>query len=160
MFSIIVAYSKKSVIGKDNSIPWSIPDDLKRFKELTIRKTIVMGRKTFESLPGILPGRKHIVFTNNKEYKVSDPNVEIVYDISKFIEENQSSNEEIFIIGGGEIYKIFYPVSNKLYTTEISIDIDGDTIFPKVVLSDWHLDYESDVKDYNGIEYIYKVHSK
>lgn len=160
MFSLIVAHSSNNIIGKNNSIPWFLPEDLKRFKEITTGKKIVMGRKTFESLPGILPKRHHIILTNNKNFKLENENVTVLNDISKFIAENKDTNEEIFIIGGGEIYELFYPLAKKLYITEVHVEIDGDTFFPKINLSDWDIDYESDVMTSNGLEFEYKNYKR
>lgn len=128
MLSIIVALNENFVIGNDNKLIWHFSEDLKRFKTITMGKTIIMGRKTFESLPGLLPGRKHIVITKNKNY--SHENVVIVHDINKIIELKDSS-EENFIIGGGEIYKELLPYASKLYLTKVHSKQPGDTLFPK-----------------------------
>ena len=111
MLSIIVAKAKNNIIGKENKLIWHIPDDLKRFKELTTGHNIIMGRKTFESLGGILPNRKHIVFTQNPE--------------------------ENFVIGGAMIYNLLMPYVTKMYVTEIDKDFDGDTFFPKINTEIW-----------------------
>ena len=92
MLSIIVAKAKNNIIGKENKLIWHIPDDLKRFKELTTGHNIIMGRKTFESLGGILPNRKHIVFTQNPDFKIDNPNVKIVhsmFEIQEYIEDKE-----------------------------------------------------------------------
>ena len=99
MLSIIVAKAKNNIIGKDNKLLWHLPEDLKRFKEITTGHTIIMGRKTFESLGRVLPNRKHIVFTQNPDFKVEDPNVQIVHsmlEIKGYIDDQ----EENFVIGG------------------------------------------------------------
>lgn len=160
MFSIIVAHSTNNSIGKDNKIPWYLPEDLKRFKELTMGKKMIMGRKTFESLPGILPGRQHIILTQNKNYTVDNPNVKIVTDLNELINTYQDSNEEVFIIGGGEIYKLFLDYTSKLYITEVLLDVEADTKFPLIDTQKWNLDYESDVLEQNSITYIYKNYSR
>lgn len=160
MFSIIVAHSKNKIIGKDNKIPWHIPEDLKRFKELTTGKTIVMGRKTFESLPFVLPNRKHIILTKNKDFTYNNPNVEICYDINNIIQKYKNSEEEVFIIGGGEIYKQFLDTSTKLFITEVDITLDGDAFFPKIDYSNWDLIFQSDKNTSNELNYIYKDYIK
>ena len=112
MLSIIVAMAKNNVIGKDNKLIWNLPDDLKRFKELTTGKNIIMGRKTFESLGRVLPNRKHIVLTKNKNWHYESDQVEVVNDIkdiSKYIEDNN----ENFVIGGAEIYKMLIQYAKK-----------------------------------------------
>lgn len=157
MFSIIVAVSKNNMIGKDNSIPWFIPEDLKRFKEITMGKKMIMGRKTFESLPGVLPGRKHIILTRNKDYKVDNENVEVYYDFDDLINKFKNSEEEIFIIGGSEIYNKFYKHANKLFLTEVDLEVDGDTTFPVIDLNEWDLVNSSSKNiSKSNIAYIYK----
>ena len=160
MFSIIVAHSKNNVIGKDNKLLWHIPNDLKRFKELTMGKSMVMGRKTFESLPGVLPGRKHIVLTRDKNFTHENKNVEVITDFESFVEKYKNSDEEIFVIGGGEIYKMFLPYAKKLYITEVMMNIDGDTKFPKIDKSDWNIDFESEILEHKDMKYCYKDYSR
>lgn len=157
MFSIIVAVSKNNMIGKDNSIPWFIPEDLKRFKEITMGKKMIMGRKTFESLPGVLPGRKHIILTRNKNYKVDNESVEVYYDFDDLINKFKDSEEEVFIIGGSEIYNKFYKHANKLFLTEVDLEVDGDTTFPTIDLNEWNLVNSSSKNiSKSNITYIYK----
>ncbi len=155
MLSIIVAIAKNNVIGNDNKLIWHISEDLKRFKEITSGKTIVMGRKTFESLPGVLPNRKHIILTRDKNFKVNSECVEIIYDFDELLNKYKNSDNEVFIIGGGEIYKQLLPYSNKLYLTKINKDFDGDTYFPQINYNDFKIDYESDVitDEKSGLEY-------
>ena len=160
MFSIIVAHSKNNVIGKDNKLLWHIPNDLKRFKELTMGKSMVMGRKTFESLPGVLPGRKHIVLTRDKNFTHENKNVEVITDFESFVEKYKNSDEDIFVIGGGEIYKMFLPYAKKLYITEVMMNIDGDTKFPKIDKSDWNIDFESEILEHKDMKYCYKDYSR
>jgi len=138
MLSIIVAIAKNNVIGKDNKLIWHLPEDLKRFKELTTGKNIIMGRKTFESLGRVLPNRKHIVLTNNKDFKYDNPNVEIVNsieDLKKYIEDK----EEHFVIGGASIYRMLMPYSNKMYITKIEEEFVGDTFFPEINEEEWEI---------------------
>ena len=118
MLSIIVAISENNVIGKDNKLLWHLPEDLKRFKELTTGHTIIMGRKTFESLGGILPNRKHIVITRDTNYKVENNNVEIMNDIQE-IDKYVNDNEENFVIGGAIIYSQLIKKAQKMYITKI-----------------------------------------
>ena len=160
MFSLIVAHSKNKAIGLNNQIPWFLPSDLKRFKELTTGKTIVMGRKTFQSLPGLLPNRKHIVLSRNKSFANDNPKVTVLTNINEFIKNNKDSSEEIFIIGGSEIYKIFYPYAKKLYITEVNLEIDGDTFFLEIDKNLWKLDFQSPIQIENSIEFTYKNYSK
>ena len=112
MLSIIVAIANDNVIGKDNKLIWHLPEDLKRFKRITTGHKIIMGRKTFESLGGILPNRKHIILCNDMEMNIDDENVEILKDISK-LDKYIDSEEECFVIGGATIYRLLMPYSKK-----------------------------------------------
>ena len=153
MLSIIVAVAENNVIGSNNSMPWHLPDDLKRFKEITMNNTIIMGRKTFESLPKILPGRQHIVLTKDKDYTVDSDQVTIVHDLNEIIEKYSNSEEEAFIIGGGKIYDLTYPYCNKLYLTKVKSLFKGDTYFPDINFHDWKVIYSSGEKiEYEHID--------
>lgn len=118
------------VIGKDNVMPWHLPDELKLFKRKTLGKTIVMGRKTFENLPQKpLPGRKNIVLTTQKDWKY--PGVEVAHDIQSLIDKHATSeHDHLYVTGGSEIYKQFLPVTHQLHFTHIEHHIPGDTLFP------------------------------
>lgn len=145
MLSIIVAKASNNIIGGDNKLLWHISQDLKRFKEITSGHTIIMGRKTFESLPKILPNRHHIVITRDKNFKVDSSSVEVVNDINTVITKYENSSEEVFIIGGGEIYKFLLPNTKKLYLTRVYKDFNGDTKFPEINLDDWSIDSQSEI---------------
>ena len=136
MLSIIVAKAKNNAIGKDNQLLWHLSDDLKRFKKLTTGHTIIMGRKTFESLGRVLPNRKHIVFTQNPDFKVNDENVEIVHSMLQ-IQEYIENQEEAFVIGGAIIYNLLMPYVKKMYVTEIDKEFDGDVFFPRIDEEKW-----------------------
>ena len=155
MLSIIVAKAKNNVIGKDNSLIWRIPDDLKRFKTLTTGHTIIMGRKTFESLGRVLPNRLHIVLTRDENYKVENENVRIIHDISE-LEKYIVDKEEHFVIGGEMIYKLLLDKSNKLYITQLDKDFEGDTYFPEIDESKWKvINNITGPEDENDFEYRY-----
>ena len=147
MLSIIVAVAEKNVIGKDNKLIWHLPEDLKRFKELTTGHTIIMGRKTFESLGRVLPNRKHVILCNDMEMNLENENIEILEDISmldKYIE----TEEENFIIGGATIYKLLMPYAKKLYLTKIHEEFEGDVYFPVINEEEWkEVEREPGVKD-------------
>jgi len=138
MLSIIVALAENNVIGKDNKLIWHLPEDLKRFKRLTTNHTIIMGRKTFESLGRILPNRKHVILCNDMEMNIDDENVEILEDIS-MLKEYVDSEEEHFIIGGATIYKLLMPYASKLYLTLIHEEFDGDVYFPEIEEKEWKI---------------------
>ncbi len=162
MLSIIVAVAKNNVIGKDNKLIWHLPADLKRFKELTTGKTIIMGRKTFESLGRVLPNRKHIVLTKNKSWKYDDSQVKVITSIDE-LEKEIKDEEENFVIGGASIYKMLMPYANKMYITKIEEEFEGDTFFPDIDEKEWNIiETKSGVKDdknpyiYEYITYIRK----
>ena len=138
MLSIIVAVAENNVIGKDNKLIWHLPADLKRFKEITTGHTIIMGRKTFESLGRVLPNRKHVILCNDMEMNVEDENVEILEDIS-MLDKYIQDTEEHFIIGGATIYKLLMPKANKIYLTLIHEKFDGDVYFPEISDDEWKI---------------------
>ena len=136
MLSIIVAIAKNNAIGKDNKLLWHLPEDLKRFKTLTTGHNIIMGRRTFESLGRVLPNRKHIIFSQNPEFKINDENVEVVHSLLE-IQELIEGKEEAFVIGGSMIYNFLMPYVEKMYVTEIKEEFEGDTFFPKINTEIW-----------------------
>lgn len=132
MLSIIVATDINGGIGKDNKLLFHIKEDLQRFKELTTGHTIIMGRKTFESLPnGALPNRHNIVLTTSNKIKTISPTQSLVFknDINELIQEYKDSKEEVFVIGGGFIYQQFLPYCNKIYLTTVKGNFEADTFF-------------------------------
>lgn len=126
--SLIAAMAKNRVIGKDNKMPWHLPADLKHFKNITLSKPIVMGRKTFESIGSPLPGRENIIISRNKDYAIDG--CIVVHSIEDALI-LLADYEEIMIIGGGFLYSQTIEQANKLYLTFIDLDIDGDTQFPE-----------------------------
>ena len=136
MLSIIVAKAKNNIIGKENKLVWNLPADLKHFKELTTGHTIIMGRKTFQSLGRVLPNRKHIVFSQNPDFKVNDENVRIVHSMLE-VQEYIENEEENFVIGGAMIYNLLMPHVTKMYVTEIDQEFEGDSFFPKINTEIW-----------------------
>ena len=144
MLSLIVAIAQNNVIGKDNKLIWHISEDLKRFKSITSGNTMLMGRKTFESLPGVLPGRKHIIITRDNKYTVDSEQVSVINDLDSFIKNHENSDEEIFVIGGAEIYKQLLPHCKKLYLTKVHQSFEGDTYFPEIDYSKYDTEYSSD----------------
>ena len=161
MLSIIVAKAKNNTIGKDNKLLWHISDDLKRFKELTTNHNIIMGRKTFESLGGILPNRQHIIFSQNPDFKIENENVEIVHSMLQ-IQQYIEDEEENFVIGGAMIYNLLMPYVTKMYVTEIEKDFEGDTFFPKINSEVWEeISREKGPEDSeNKFEYEYVTYKR
>lgn len=152
MLSIIVAIAENNVIGKGGDLIWHLPKDLKHFKEITLGSTIIMGRKTFLSLHGVLPKRHHVVLTTNPEFKVDHPDVTIIHSVDE-IKPYLDSEEEHFIIGGGSLFKQMLPFASRLYITWIGKSFDGDTYFPEIPSDEFDLVEEwQDVDDKTGIE--------
>lgn len=145
MISLIVATAQNNVIGGYNKLLWHISEDLKRFKQITSGNTIIMGRKTFESLPGVLPNRKHIIITRDETYTVNNPTVEVIHNINDIINSFKNSPVEVFIIGGGEIYNQFINSVDKIYLTKVLKDFEGDTTFPEIDPKEWTTTFESEV---------------
>ena len=141
MLSIIVAYNKKGVIGKDGQVPWRIPQDLKRFKDVTMGHPIIMGRKTHESIGRLLPGRTNIIITRNKEYIPLDTHepVYVVHSLSAALEIAFKEDSEAFVIGGEEIYRMALPFADKIYATFLPFnEEDGDAVFPNINTEEWN----------------------
>jgi dihydrofolate reductase len=124
--TIVLARAINGVIGKDNRLPWHIPGDLKRFKQLTMGSAMIMGRKTFDSLPGILPGRQHIVMTHDPKWRVDG--VDVVHDVEGAIA--AAGDTPISVIGGAAIFELFEPIADKIELTEVIAEIDGDVSMP------------------------------
>jgi dihydrofolate reductase len=123
---IVVARARNGTIGKDNSLPWHIPADLKRFKALTMGSAMVMGRRTFDSLPGLLPGRRHIVLTRDPSW--SAPGAEVAHDADEALE--LVGDGSLSVIGGAEIFGLFLPLATRIELTEVLADYEGETAMP------------------------------
>jgi dihydrofolate reductase len=124
--TIVLARAINGVIGKDGKLPWHIPGDLRRFKQLTMGSAMIMGRKTFDSLPGILPGRQHIVMTHDPKWAVEG--VDVVHDVDSAIA--AAGNVPISVIGGAAIFDLFEPIADKIELTEVIAEVDGDVSMP------------------------------
>lgn len=161
MLSIIVAKARNNIIGKDNTLIWHLPEDLKRFKRLTTGHTIIMGRKTFESLGRVLPNRHHIVLCNDTKMNVEDENVEILEDIS-MLDKYVKDEKEHFVIGGATMYRLLMPMCTKMYITEIDKEFEGDVSFPEINLEEWKVtEREDGPKDEeNSFKYEYVTYEK
>jgi len=160
MISIIVAVSEDWGIGKDNELLWHISEDLKRFKSLTFGNTIIMGKRTWESLPRRpLPGRKNIVLTDKEDEIIK--NSVTAYSIEDALGKCEK-NEEIFIIGGGSIYRQFMPVADRLYITHVHKKAPADIYFPEIDLKIWEITEKEEFKTEgeNSIPYTYTIYER
>ncbi|HEX4737549.1 MAG TPA: dihydrofolate reductase [Allosphingosinicella sp.] len=126
MVTLVVARADNGVIGRDGTLPWRLPDDLKRFKALTLGTPMVMGRRTFESLPRLLPGRRHIVLTRNSDWRAEG--AEVVRDLPEAL--RIAGEPRLSVIGGADIFHLFAPVANRIELTEVHADVEGDTVLP------------------------------
>lgn len=154
--SIIVAVAENNAIGRGNKLLWHIPEDLKRFKRLTTGHYVVMGKKTYESLPvKPLPNRTNVVISDIKSEIIKG--CEMAYSIEEAIEKCPDGKES-FIIGGGSVYRQFLPFAGKLYITKVHQDFDADTFFPEINDNEWELidkeDQESDSRNDLGFSYL------
>lgn len=138
MLSIIVAVAENNAIGKDNDLIWYISDDLKRFKRLTTGHTILMGRKTYESLPnGALPKRENVVITRDENLELAK--CTMLHSIEEAIERYAKSEEEVFVIGGGSIYEKLLPYAHKVYLTKVHSSFEADVFFPELEEGKWEV---------------------
>ncbi|UJF14795.1 dihydrofolate reductase [Jeotgalibaca sp. MA1X17-3] len=145
MISFIWAEDESGAIGKNGKLPWRLPNDMKFFKATTTGKTVVMGRKTFESMgKRLLPNRKNIIITRQNHYDAGDAYVIQAIEELALI---TNKEEDIYIIGGSEIYSLFLPYADTLWQTKIEADFQGDTFFPTINWNEWELD-----REYDGLE--------
>jgi dihydrofolate reductase len=121
--TIVIARARNGVIGREGKLPWHISADLRRFKALTMGSAMVMGRKTFESLPGLLPGRRHIVLTRDAAWRAKG--AEVARDVEEAL--NAANGEAVSVIGGADIFTLFLPLADRIELTEVLADVPGDT---------------------------------
>ena len=136
MITLIAAAAENNALGKNNDLLWHLPNDFKRFKQLTTNHYIIMGRKTFESFSKPLPNRTHVIISRQNDYLVD--NCMVVNSLNEAIKKSPK-NEEVFIIGGGEIYKQSIELADKIELTRVHTSLDADTFFPEINLEIWKL---------------------
>ena len=134
--SMIVAASANNVIGADGGLPWRLSEDLRRFKEITMGKPMIMGRLTFESIGKALPGRRSIVLTRQADYEAEGCDVVATPDAAL---ELACDADEVMIIGGGTVYEQMLPMTDRIYLTRVHSEIDGDTFLPEIDEDEWHI---------------------
>ena len=138
--ALIVAVSQNNVIGRDNQLPWHLPEDLQYFKSVTMGKPILMGRKTYESIGRPLPGRTNIVITRDSNWTADG--VEVVNSLDAAMLAGaeackKANSDEIMVIGGAQIYRDCLPLADKLYLTQVEAEVEGDAFFPNIDLNQW-----------------------
>lgn len=145
MIAVIVAVAQNGAIGKDNDLLWHISADLKRFKQLTTGHTVLMGRRTYESLPvRPLPNRKHLILTTDAQYPLPEGGERMADVAACLAYAKQHPDETIFVMGGGKVYQQLLPHADELYITEVRADFEADTFFPKFDPGTWHAAAQSD----------------
>ena len=147
---IIAAMTQNRVIGKDNSLPWNLPQDLQNFKKLTSGNTIVMGRKTFDSIGRALPNRNNIVISRSS---LSIEGVDVCNSVASAIDKARSYGKDIFIIGGATIYEQILPLADKMILSFVKEDYQGDTFFPKFNKEDWIVENKEDFEKFEVVTY-------
>jgi len=161
MIVLMAAMGRNRELGFGNKLPWHLPDDLKRFKEITRGHSIIMGRKTYESIGKALPERKNIVVTRNAGYQA--PGAVVVGSIEEaFKEAGNGGDEDVFVIGGGEIYKLALPYADRMYLTFVDAEIPADTYFPEFNENEWRVTdavpHEADEK--HAHRFVFKTYEK
>lgn len=131
MLKLITAYTQNKLIGKGDKLPWHIPAELEFFKNETMGKTIIMGERTFNGMPGLLPGRKTVILTLNKSFMYKHKDVEIFYSVEDLLEKYLDSDEVVYICGGATIYKLLLPFAKELIISHIHNEYSGDVYFPE-----------------------------
>jgi len=150
---IIAAMTKKRVIGKDNKLPWHISEDLKNFKRLTTGNTIIMGRKTYDSIGKPLPNRHNIVVSRTVS---SIDGADVCHSFDEAIEKAKSYGKDIFIIGGSSMYTLALPIADKMFISHVKQEVEGDAFFPEYDESDWEVESKEDHEEFELVVYVRK----
>lgn len=156
--SLIAAVAANGVIGDNNALPWRLPEDLRRFKALTLGHPVIMGRKTFESIGRPLPGRRNIVISRNREYAAAG--CEVAASLEAALEACRNGSDEVFIIGGAQIYAEALPLAQRLYLTEISRDFEGDARFPAFDRNRWRETSRERQRTPEGLAFDFAVYDR
>ena len=160
MLSLIAAVARNRAIGKDNQLLWHLPEDMRHFRETTRGKPVIMGRKTWESLPDVfrpLPGRRNIVISRNPAYDA--PGATLAGSLEEAVRLAQD-DAEVFVIGGAEIYRQALPLAQRLYLTEVARDFDADAFFPEFSASDWTEISRSAAKNCADLDFTFAVYQR
>ncbi|MBM3390686.1 MAG: dihydrofolate reductase [Betaproteobacteria bacterium] len=156
--SLIAAVAANGVIGADNALPWRLPEDLKRFKALTLGHPVIMGRKTFESIGRPLPGRRNLVVTRNAGYRVDG--CEVLGSLEAALDACAGSSDEVFVIGGAQIYAEALPLAQRIYLTELHRDFMGDARFPDFARTAWKETSREKRCGEDGLPYDFAVYER
>ncbi len=159
ILSLIAAIDRNSGIGKENKLLWHLPADLKYFRRVTSGHTVIMGRKTYESIGKALPNRRNIVLTRQEDFEA--PGCEIMDDLFQAVKSCEKEGE-VFVIGGADIYRQALQVADKIYLTRVDTDADADAFFPEFRLSAWKLIYllKNKADDQNPYDYSFSIYQR
>jgi dihydrofolate reductase len=163
LVSIIAAVAENGVIGRNGTLPWRLSADLRRFKQLTTGHTIIMGRRTWESIARPLPGRRMIVVSRQPGYRVDTDGIEVAASLEAALERAVAlRDDEAFVIGGGELYKRALPRADRLYLTQVGAQVAGDTYFPPVDWREWRLSesHEHAADDKNNYDFTFNIYER
>ena len=153
--ALVVAVARNGVIGRGNTLPWHLPDDLKHFKALTMGKPILMGRRTYETIGRPLPGRDNLVLTHERGWQALG--VSAVHSLPEALERNAQASE-LMVIGGAEIYRLTLPLAQRIYLTEVLADVEGDTFFPALQRNEWRelqaISHPADARHAYGMRFV------
>jgi dihydrofolate reductase len=157
--SIIAAAARNNVIGRDNQLPWQLPEDLRYFKQVTLGKPVVMGRKTFESIGRPLPGRLNIVISRQPDWRAEGVLVASGLEAALQLAEREAPEtvDELMVIGGAEIYKQALPLASRIYLTRVHEDFEGDALFPAIDEQSWTLISQAPGLSAGGLPYEFQV---
>lgn len=158
MVAIVVAHSRNGVIGRGGELPWRLPTDLKRFRAITTGGTVVMGRKTYESIPDSfrpLPDRRNLVLSTRSGYEA--PGAEVFPALGAALDACENG---CFVIGGGETYRQALPLAGRVFATEVDADVDGDVLFPALPEGEWRRVERSEPIDENGHRFTFNVYER
>ncbi|CAG7856084.1 dihydrofolate reductase [biofilm metagenome] len=151
--SLIVAMASNRAIGLNNQMPWHLSADLKRFKQITMGRPIIMGRKTYEAIGKPLPGRTNIIVSRNLSYQQAG--CVVVDSIDAAINHGCRLDEEVFVIGGATLYAATLPIADNLYITQINQEYEGDTFFPSIDIAAWSVLAQEDIFNDESVNYTY-----
>ena len=158
VLSIVVAHSRDRVIGRDGDLPWHLPSDLRRFRELTGGHAVIMGRRTWESIPDRfrpLPGRRNLVLTRDASYEA--PGAEVFGDLASAL---AACEGDAFVIGGGRVYGEALPLADRAFVTRVDADVDGDVFFPELPAAEWSRTDAGEPIVENGLPFVFETYER
>jgi dihydrofolate reductase len=161
--SILVAVAENGVIGRGGKLPWRLSRDLEQFKRVTMGHTIIMGRRTWESIGRPLPGRRMIVVSRQSDYCIDIGGIEVAHSFDESVRRaGQAGDEEAFVIGGAELYREALPRADRLYVTRVRAEVAGDTVLPKIDWAQWRLTEteQHDADDKNDYPFVFEVYER